>query len=161
MQFAHSRGGLVHTNVHRWGDGDKGLHVAQADLKRFRVAAYPFQGLKCSALRSFKRTWWQESKMRHQMWQIGQPLPPEIFYELAHRTRDVGYQRVTRVLHIRIKIITRFRLSYSSESFKSRGAQPASALFRRGHLGRKCESARFPPTLRGSRQANHLHRKDF
>src|SRR3979411_2432528 len=128
MQFAHSRGGLVHADVHRWGDGDKGLHVAQADLKRFRVAAYPFQGLKRSALRSFKRTWWQQSKMRHQMGQIGMQLPPEILHELAHRTRDVGYQRVTRVLHIRIKIITRFRLSYSSQSFKSRARSPASAL---------------------------------
>src|ERR1700716_1612977 len=58
--------------------------------------------------------------MRHQMRQGGMQLPPEVLHELSHRTRDVGYQRVTRVLHIRIKIITRFRLSYSSESFKSR-----------------------------------------
>src|SRR5258708_5363418 len=127
MQVAHARGGVVHADVHGWRNGDKSLHVAQTDFEGLRAATHSFQNLKRSALGSLDRSWRQQSKMRRQMRQIGMQLPPQVLHELSHRTRDVSYQRVTRVLHIRIKIITRFPLSYSAELQKSAqcGAQPA------------------------------------
>src|SRR3981081_4196136 len=51
-------------------------------------------------------------------------LPPEVLDELSHRAFHVGNQRVTRVLHIRIKIILRLHRRRALQ----RGIDPAEAL---------------------------------
>ena len=44
--------------------------------------------------------------MRRKMRKIRMQLPPEALDELSHLAFDVGHQRVTRVQHIRVEIIT-------------------------------------------------------
>jgi hypothetical protein len=104
VEIAHPRSIGVDSYVYGRRHRNKGLDGAEGDLKRLLLSADLVKKLQSGSLRTVQWPRGQDGEMGGEVRKIGMQLPAEALDEFSRRISQVGYQRITELLHLGEKL---------------------------------------------------------